>query len=102
VADDENIIGREMKRIFDASSEEEARKRFNEFRETWNNRYAEVTYNTEKRQYIKLTYCIYSQLNNDCNRIKEYGKKIKLRYNEENKDYRFIPGLRISKKITCL
>jgi hypothetical protein len=37
-----------MKRIFDASSEEEARKRFNEFRETWNNRYAEVTYNTEK------------------------------------------------------
>ena len=49
MADDENIIGREMKRIFDASSEEEARKRFNEFRETWNNRYAEVTYNTEKK-----------------------------------------------------
>lgn len=91
-----------MKRIFDASSEEEARKRFNEFRETWNNRYAEVIYNTETRQYIKLTYHIYSQLNNECNRINEYGRKIKLRYHEKNKDYRFIPGLRISKKITCL
>jgi len=102
VADDEKIIGREMKRIFDASSEEEARKRFNEFRETWNNRYVEVIYNTESRQYIKLTYYIYFQLNNEYNRINEYGRKIKLRYHEKNKGYRFIPGLRISKKITCL
>ncbi len=99
MADDENIIGKEMKRIFDASSEEESRKRFNEFRETWDNRYAEVTYNMETRQYIKLTYYIYSQLNNECNRINEYGRKIKLRYHEKNKDYRFIPGLRISKKL---
>ena len=33
-ADDENIIGKGMKRIFDGSSDEESRKRFNEFRET--------------------------------------------------------------------
>ena len=74
-----------MKRIFDASSEEESRKRFNEFKETWNNRYAEVIYNTETRQYIKLTYHIYSQLNNECNRINEYGRKIKLRYHRRIK-----------------
>jgi len=49
-----------MKRIFDASSEIEARKRFNEFKETWNNRYAEVIYNTETRQYIKPSYYIFS------------------------------------------
>jgi len=60
VADDKNIIGKEMKRIFDASSEEEARKRFNEFKETWNNRYPKAIYNTETRQYIKLSYYIFS------------------------------------------
>jgi transposase-like protein len=102
VTDDKNIIGKEMKRIFDGSSEEEARKRFNEFKETWNNRYAEMINNTETRQYIKLTYCIYYQLNNECNRINDYGRKIKLRYHENNKDYKFIPSLRIIKKITCL
>ena len=58
-----------------------------------------MIYNTETRQYIKLTYYIYSQLNNECNRINEYGRKIKLRYHEKNKDYIFIPGLRISKKL---
>jgi transposase-like protein len=36
-----------LKRIFDASSEEVARRRFNEFEKEWNNKYPKAIYNME-------------------------------------------------------
>ncbi|MGC8584795.1 MAG: transposase [Thermoplasmata archaeon] len=58
---DKYIIDRVMKRIFDASSEEEARKRFNEFKEEWNNKYPKAIYNIETRLDILLGYYEYPE-----------------------------------------
>ena len=83
MADDENIIGREMKRIFDASSEEEARKRFNEFKETWNNKYPKAIYNMETRLDLLLTYYKYPEpirkVIRSTNMIERLNKEIRRR-----------------------
>jgi putative transposase len=60
-AGDKYIIGREIKRIFDASSEEEAKRRFNEFKEEWNNKYPKAIYNMENRLDLLLAYYRYPE-----------------------------------------
>ncbi|MGC9138552.1 MAG: transposase [Thermoplasmata archaeon] len=82
-AGDKYIIGREMKRIFDASSEEEARKRFNEFKEEWNNKYPKAMYNLENRLDLLLTYYKYPEpvrkVIRSTNMIERLNKEIRRR-----------------------
>jgi transposase-like protein len=72
-----------MKRIFDASSEEEARKRFNEFKEEWNNKYPKAMYNLENRLDLLLTYYKYPEpvrkVIRSTNMIERLNKEIRRR-----------------------
>ena len=101
-AGDKDIIGREMKKIFDASSEEEARKRFNEFKETWNNRYPKAIYNMETRLDLLLTYYKYPEpirkVIRSTNMIERLNKEIRRRI----KIIDSLPGEESARKIIYL
>ncbi|MGC9123910.1 MAG: transposase [Thermoplasmata archaeon] len=101
-AEDKNIIGREMIRIFDASSEEEPRRRFNEFKEEWNNKYSKAIYNMENRLDLLLTYYRYlepiSKVIRSTNMIKRLNKEIRRRI----KIIDSLPGEESARKIIYL
>ncbi|MGC9176466.1 MAG: IS256 family transposase, partial [Thermoplasmata archaeon] len=99
---DKYIIDRVMKRIFDTSSEEDARKRFNEFKEEWNNKYPKAIYNMETRLDILLTYYKYPEsirkVIRSTNMIERLNKEIRRRI----KIIDSLPGEESARKIIYL